>query len=176
MIAIICGTNRINSKSAEIAKICALEVSELSAAHEVIDLAKIESFGISQTMYLPENLSLELNNIQDTIIKPSSKWIVIVPEYNGGIPGIFKLFLDLLSIRDKDENFLNKEVLLIGVAAGRSGNLRGLDYLTNCLNYLGMRVYPTKLPISSINNVLVEGQLEENTTQTLKRLLKAFLG
>jgi len=104
---------------------------------------------------------------------PADKWVLILAEYNGGVPGIFKLLIDAISVRNKD-GLKGKEVLLIGVAAGRAGNLRGLDYMTNCLNYLGMKVHPQKMPISLINKVLSDGKLEEHTHGSLKSLLENF--
>jgi NAD(P)H-dependent FMN reductase len=173
MITIISGTNRANSKSSEVARIVENIVKTKTDKVHLLDLAEISDYGISSMMYNPDNQSSEIAKIQDEILMPADKWILVLPEYNGGIPGIFKLLIDAISVRNKD-GLMGKNVLLIGVAAGRAGNLRGLDYATNCLNYLGMFVHPQKLPISSFNSVLKDGQLDEGTTKALKSLINDF--
>ena len=75
-----------------------------------------------------------------------------MPEYNGGYPGILKLFLDSVSPKE----WTNKKVCLVGVSSGRAGNLRGMEDLTGILNYLKLHVYYTKLPISTVDKVLNE--------------------
>jgi NAD(P)H-dependent FMN reductase len=46
---------------------------------------------------------------------------------------------------------------MVGVAAGRAGNLRGMEHLTNIFNHLKMNVLHLKIPISDVSN-----QLDEN--------------
>ena len=45
---------------------------------------------------------------------------------------------------------------LAGVSSGRQGNARGMDDLTNILNYLKINVVPVKPPLSQIFNLLSE--------------------
>ncbi|MBK6784946.1 MAG: NAD(P)H-dependent oxidoreductase [Saprospiraceae bacterium] len=42
---------------------------------------------------------------------PSSHWIIIAPEYNGSFPGILKLFLDVLSVKQAKETFHGKKLV-----------------------------------------------------------------
>ncbi len=175
MITIISGTNRIGSHSLKVSNICKSIVEKQNHVSHLIDLKMMSSTNLSSEMYLPDNQGSELSTVQDEILMPSKKWIIVIPEYNGGVPGIFKLFIDIISTRQKDQTFHNTSALLIGVAAGRAGNARGLDYLTNCLNYLGTNVFPTKLPISSINQVLTEGELNAGTYETLETTISNFL-
>src|SRR5437868_1343887 len=102
------------------------------------DIAFAETFGMR---------THEFNQIIDRFIRPSGKFVFIVPEYNGSFPGILKVFLDSTSPRD----WHDKSACLVGVSDGRAGNLRGLEHLTGILNYLKMHVYHDKLPISVIN-------------------------
>ena len=175
MTAIIAGTNRANSMTGQVARIIQQELRAKEQEAHLLDLAEIKDYGLSSTMYAPDAQSAEIKDAQDTILMPSDKWIVLLPEYNGGVPGIFKLLIDAISVRDKD-GLKGKNVLLIGIAAGRAGNLRGLDYMTNCLNYLGMNVHAQKMPISQINGVLKDGKLEDYTAKTLNGLVQEFLG
>ena len=177
MIAIISGTNRKDSSTLKVATICNQIVESVEKTSKIIDLRDMSGVSLSSEMYLSDNQDTAVAKLQDEYLLPSDKWIIVIPEYNGGVPGIFKLFIDILSLRLKDETFHNKSVLLVGVAAGRAGNARGLDYLTNCLNYLGMEVFPTKIPISSINQVLQKESLNEMTlsllTSTIQKFIKA---
>jgi NAD(P)H-dependent FMN reductase len=98
---------------------------------------------------------------------PANKFIFVIPEYNGGFPGIVKLFIDACSIRAYKPTFKNKKAALVGVATGRAGNLRGLDHMTGVLNHVGTIVMPKQLPISSIEN-LVNGNGEITDPNTIK--------
>ena len=46
---------------------------------------------------------------------------------------------------------------MVGVAAGRAGNLRGMEHLTNIFNHMKINVLHLKIPISDVSN-----QLDEN--------------
>jgi NAD(P)H-dependent FMN reductase len=66
--------------------------------------------------------------------------------------------------------------MLVGVATGRAGNLRGIDNMTNMCHYMKMNVLPNKLSISNINHELQEGVLmNENTVQTIKTQIEQFI-
>ena len=175
MTAIIVGTNRAKSLTGQVARIIKQELDKNNHESHLLDLAEVKDFGLNPGMYSPDTQSAEVRELQDTILMPSDKWIVLLPEYNGGVPGIFKLLIDAISVRNKD-GLKGKDVLLVGIAAGRAGNLRGLDYMTNCLNYLGMNVHHQKMPISQINGVLKEGKLEEYTATTLHGIVAGFVG
>ena len=91
-----------------------------------------------------------------------------MPEYNGSIPGIFKTFIDSCNI---DTCFRGKKAALVGIAAGRAGNLRGLDHLTDILHHSGCEVLSYKLPISSIRQLFDENN-EFKTTETKSAIEK----
>ncbi len=166
-LLIVSGTNRAESKSLfvsqqyeQIAKASFDEVNLLS-------LEELNGVVLSTEMYNASTVDPKIIEIEDTLFTSSTHYAFIVPEYNGTFSGIFKYFIDALSIRDRNANFLNKQAALIGVAAGRAGNLRGLDQLTNALNYLGMDILSLKVPISSINAVIEGDQLNESTKKVL---------
>jgi chromate reductase, NAD(P)H dehydrogenase (quinone) len=101
---------------------------------------------------------------QEFLIK-AGKFIFVSPEYNGSIPGILKLFIDVTDIQ---KVWWGKKALLTGVSAGRAGNLRGMEHLTGILHYLKVVVHPNKLPISVINSVLsAEGEFDHASTQKI---------
>ncbi|MCB0689961.1 MAG: NAD(P)H-dependent oxidoreductase, partial [Saprospiraceae bacterium] len=90
---------------------------------------------------------------------------------------ILKLFLDAISVRDRKATFYGKKACLTGVSSGRAGNLRGLDHLTNIVNYLHVTVFPNRLPISSLKSLVNDsGQLRDPyTTKVLENQVKEFI-
>ena len=96
-----------------------------------------------------------------------------MPEYNGSFPGIFKL---LMGISDIAKCWNHKKVMLVGVANGRAGNLRGIDNMTNMCHYMKMNVFHHKLPISSVSAELVDGRLvHENTIATVTTQVESYI-
>ncbi len=171
MITIISGTNRPNSKTSLIASICSDYLTSNGVETALIDLAKMNHDYLTHDMYSPKE-GTELAIIQDDKILPADLLLIISPEYNGSFPGILKAFIDALSVRKYNETFKGRKVALLGVAAGRAGNLRGMEHMTGFLNYLNMLVMPNKLPISSINSQFINGnELNESTLNTLSTFL-----
>lgn len=178
MITVFSGTNRKNNRTS----IIATKIYELLKAHtdeEVVffSLEDLPTDFVHQEMYSPTGQSKALAAIQDQYLIPATKIYFVVPEYNGGIPGILKLFLDACSIREYAPSFHGgKKAALVGVAAGRSGGLRGLEYMTGFLNYLKINVLPNKLPVSTIERLLTEDKLTDaGTLQALEAQVKEFL-
>jgi NAD(P)H-dependent FMN reductase len=158
MITIICGTNRKNSRTSIFAY----------TYYNILKNKGIESRILSMEDY-PADLSVhdiykynhpEINNIVEKYIKPAEKLVFIVPEYNGGVPGILKLFIDSVD----PKVFTGKKAGLVGVATGRSGNLRGLDHLAAMLNYLQTEVMAFKLPVSRIDTLMEDGKIHDEAT------------
>jgi chromate reductase, NAD(P)H dehydrogenase (quinone) len=70
-----------------------------------------------------------------------------------------------------------KKAMLVGVADGRAGNLRGLDHMTNILNYMKMNVLYNKLPLSRINEeISPDGEiLKPATAMAIEQQVTEFL-
>jgi NAD(P)H-dependent FMN reductase len=66
---------------------------------------------------------------------------------------------------------------LVGVSTGRAGNLRGMEHLTNILNYLKINVYHNKLPISRVDTLMdAQGNLTDaDTLKVIDWQLEGFL-
>lgn len=153
MITIISGTNRPNSRTAIFSKAYFdIIIGKTDQEVHLIDLAEISQDWLHSDMYHAEMQSSTITQIQDKYILPAEKFIVLSPEYNGSIPGVLKLFIDALSIREYAINFKNKKGILAGVATGRAGNLRGIDHLADMFNHMGMHIHPQKQPFSSVQD------------------------
>ncbi len=178
MITVFSGTNRKNSRSKLIADYI-FEQLNLKSEEEIqiFYLEDLPQDLFHADMYEEGGQSELLSSIQDKYLIPANKFYFVVPEYNGGIPGALKLFIDACSIRKYNESFKGgKKAALIGVAAGRSGGLRGLEYMTGFLNYLTVNVMPNKLPVSSIESLLTADKLtDQGTRKALEKHVSDFL-
>lgn len=162
MITVIIGTNSSSSSTNAIASIYKEALRKYDVDFQIADLQYLSPDFVHNDMYFNRSRSFE--EFQDKYLTPTQKYVIIVPEYNGGIPGIFKLMMDASDIT---KAWWNKKACLCGVAAGRAGNLRGLDNLTNILNYLKVDVLKNKIPISRINEFVVNGVIEDPETVQL---------
>jgi chromate reductase, NAD(P)H dehydrogenase (quinone) len=141
MITIISGTDRVGSRTKQVATIYKEIFEALGQQVNFLDLAAINITSDAKVMA----------DIQANILEGTSKYVLVVPEYNGSFPGILKLLMDKSDVK---KCWWHKKAMLVGLAAGRAGNLRGLDHLTNILNYLKVTVLPNKIPYSGIESVL----------------------
>jgi chromate reductase, NAD(P)H dehydrogenase (quinone) len=164
MITVVSGTNRIGSNTAKVSK-----------EYQRILLEK----GIETTYF-----SLEDNNVfsRDTvfekietdIIKPTTAFIFIIPEYNGSFPGVLKMLIDTSASHGI---WFNKKALLVGNSTGRAGNLRGLDHFSDILNHIKITVHPNKLPLSSVDKLMDENGkfADANTLKAISQQVDEFL-
>lgn len=178
MILVLCGTNRKDSKSSIISRYILDYISSTNSTENVkyLSLEDLPPTLNIHEMYDGERMPKEWVDIQEEFILPSTKWIVVSPEYNGSFPGILKLFIDMISMRKYKETFAGRNALLVGVAAGRAGNLRGMEHLTGFLNYLKIHVFPEKLPLSSIGSVIDDdGNIAKPSSDVIDDLVTRFI-
>lgn len=171
MITIISGTNRKYSKTLIVANAYVAILKSLGAECQIFSLEELpQDFAFS---YLSDPKTVEFDQLINKYIRPVDNFVILVPEYQGTFPGIFKLLLDGVHPRD----FENKKVAMVGVSSGRAGNLRGLDHLTNALHYLKMHTMHNKLPVSKIGDLInKEYQLsDEGTLASLRNQAEQFL-
>lgn len=178
MITVISGTNRRNSEALQFARhYTRVLAAKTSAAVKLLELENIPHDWFHPDMYEKSAQTPSLAKLQDEFMLTSEKFVFVVPEYNGGIPGALKLFLDACSIREYKKTFYGKKAALAGVATGRAGNLRGLDHLTGILNHVGTIVLPKRLPISSIEKLMdLQGNItDEATVKAIEKQMDEFL-
>lgn len=177
MITIISGTNRKNSATGAVAQHYFEVFKELTDVEvKLLNLTDIPLDVLGVDMYTEAGQAKSIMAIQDEYLLPAGKYFIISPEYNGSIPGVLKLFLDAVSIRQYKATFKGKKVGLAGVASGRAGNLRGMDHLTSIMHHVGSDVMPNKLPLSQISNVMEDGKIvNEGTKEAIRGQVEAFL-
>lgn len=168
MITIISGTNREKNETIRVSKYYAKKLSALGIENQVLDLQDLPNDFLFSGLYGKKNEAF--TSIVEKYVLNADKLVIVSPEYNGSFPGILKAFIEGWDPKRTPE----KWAALVGVAAGRQGNSRGMDDLTNVLNYLQINVIPVKIPISQIykhfNN---EGDMED---EELNKLLEKQIG
>ncbi|MBL7765238.1 MAG: NAD(P)H-dependent oxidoreductase [Chitinophagaceae bacterium] len=163
MYTIISATNRKGSNTLKVSKQYQTFFQEAGIACNLYSLEDFRSFEKDEAF----------SQIESDLLIPTDKFIFVMPEYNGSFPGIFKLMMDISDIK-RCWNF--KKVMLVGVANGRAGNLRGLDTMTNMCHYMKMNVYHDKLPLSSVSNELVNDEfVHEHTLKAIKFQIEGFI-
>lgn len=142
MITVVCGTNRKESLSKKLAEFYTREIEKkTNATVHLIDLLELPPRFIVEEMY---GMRSEGFRPVEAQMAQSDKFLFILPEYNGSFPGIVKLFVDAF---DPASVFHHKKAALAGLAAGKFGNVRGIDHFTGVLNYLQVDVLPFKVHI-----------------------------
>ncbi len=154
MTTIISGTNRSNSRTSIVANAYAALLAAAGEDVKVLDLSEVDFSYFSEDMYSADGISAKLAELQDTFILAADRLVFCIPEYNGSFPGIVKTFIDAISVREYGRNFKGKTIGMIGIASGRSGNIRGMDHLSTSLGYMGGWILPNKLPVSSVEGLL----------------------
>lgn len=174
MITIISGTNRLGNKSMQLAQWYQHTLQRLGESAKLFNLEELPDDFLLASRYAEYDRSPAFLAIQEEYFFPADKFIFIMPEYNGSIPGILKLVIDSCEV---EQAFYHKKACLTGLSSGRAGNLRGMDHLTNILNYLKIQVYHNKLPVSRIFTEMdKEGQLlHASTQQNIEEQLTGFL-
>jgi len=165
MITIISGSSRQDNNTRKVAleyqRLLKDQFNEAAVLYALDDISVVkrdEAFVLSEQSYLI----------------PATKFIIIMPEYNGSYPGILKLMIDNTDVK---KVWANKKVLLVGVSTGRAGNLRGMEHLTGSLLHMKMLVHPNRLPISLVDQLLDTDKKfhDEGTLKAIQAQLNEFI-
>jgi NAD(P)H-dependent FMN reductase len=156
MITLIAGTNRPGSNTRKIAAQLEEIYAELKVPLRVLDLAHLPPEIFSPGSYAEKPKSFQ--PFADAILQ-SDGLHVVTPEYNGGIPGVLKYFIDMLKF---PESFERRPVCFTGVAAGNWGALRPVEQLQQIFSYRNAYLYPERVFLPQINNLLdASGRLKD---------------
>ncbi|MFP5081544.1 NADPH-dependent FMN reductase [Pedobacter sp. JCM 36344] len=150
MVTIVSGTNRQGSNTLKVAKYYQKTLATKGLETNLFTLADLPNTLISTDLY--GRRSEQFQTIQDQITN-TSKFLFIIPEYNGSFPGVLKTFIDAC---DFPESFYDKKAALVGVSSGKYGNIRGIDHFGGVCSYLHLNVLPLRLHIPYIKSELNE--------------------
>lgn len=144
-LKIISGTDRPGSNALRISKYLQKEYRREGIEADIVDLQGFPIDQVAGGKYgedLPEidafvNQAVEADGL-----------VIVCPEYNGGYPGILKLFIDYFPF---PESLNKKPVALVGEANGAFGALRAVEQLQQVLGYRNAHVFPERVFISRVN-------------------------
>jgi len=165
MIVQLIATNRPGSNTAKVAA----HVAEIYAAKgsplHILDLHKLPPEIFAPGSYAEKPASFA--PFQDALSKASGI-VVVTPEYNGGFPGVFKYFIDMLKF---PETFAGKPFAFVGLSAGGGGAVRPVEQFSTLVIYLRGIIYPGMVSIPAIHNHL-DDKDRIKTSEYVERLEK----
>lgn len=178
MIYIISGTNRRGSRTLQISKFLQGLYEKQGVKAEIIDLCNVGLEAIAGLEYsksLPPAMQEAVEKING-----ANGLVVVCPEYNGSMPGALKYFIDHWSYPDSYEF---RPIALVGLGA-RWGGLRPVEHLQGVFGYRNSYIYPERVFISNVANVLSDGAIQdpfllgllESQTQGFIRFTRALSG
>lgn len=148
MILIISGTNRPGSNTRKVARHVETIYEALGVEFQVLDLAELPPEILSPTSYAEKPASFK--RFSDAILA-SDGVVIVTPEYNGGIPGILKYFIDMLPF---PESFERRPVCFVGLAAGIWGALRPVEQLQAIFGYRNAFIFPERVFMPGVGKLL----------------------
>lgn len=165
MITLLSGTNRPGSNTRKVTREIEQLYTELKIPFHVLDLAELPQEIFNSASYAQKPASFD--KFSKGILQ-STGLVIISPEYNGGIPGILKYFIDMLKF---PESFEKRPVCFVGVAAGMWGALRPIEQLQQIFGYRNAYIYPERVFLARINELLdAEGRLKDPEIRERLRL------
>lgn len=157
MIVIISGTNRPDSNTRKVTAHVEGVYKSLGVKHHLLDLATLPPEIFSPASYGAKPAAFA--KFTDAILAADGL-VIVTPEYNGGIPGILKYFIDMLPF---PESFERRPACFIGLSAGIWGALRPIEQLQAIFGYRNAFLYPERVFLPSVHKVLdASGKLTDS--------------
>lgn len=160
-VAIISASLRNDNNSYRIAQQYSSILNHMNIEHNIVDLKQLPHDVLNAMATSDFSCSPEFEAFFNKNMINSSHFIWILPEYNGSFPASAKLLVDAGDVKN---GFYNKPNLLVGVATGRAGNLRGMDHFTGVLHHLQGKVHWDKLPISQVHTLFSDNNEFDQAT------------
>ena len=148
MIVIISGTNRPGSNARKVSTHVEEIYESLGVKTELLDLADMPPEIFSPSSYAAKPVGF--SKFTDAVLA-SDGLVIVTPEYNGGIPGVLKYFIDMLPF---PEGFEQRPVCFVGLAAGIWGALRPVEQLQAIFGYRNAFNFPERVFMPGIGKLL----------------------
>lgn len=148
MIVIISGTNRPGSNTRKVTGHVEAIYKSLGVKTQLLDLAEMSAEIFSPSSYAEKPAGFA--KFTDAILAADGV-VIITPEYNGGIPGVLKYFIDMLPF---PESFEHRPVCFSGLSAGIWGALRPVEQLQAIFGYRNAFIYPERVFMPGIGKLL----------------------
>lgn len=150
-IVVLPGTNRAGSFSGRVAG----AVAERYRAHDGVDVQLLDLGQLPSGLLDPGSYATKPDGWQpfaDAVLAADGLHVV-TPEYNGGFPGVLKLFIDHLPF---PAAFDKRPVCFTGVANGRFGALRPVEQLQGIFGYRNAFQFPERVFIPGVRQSVDE--------------------
>jgi chromate reductase, NAD(P)H dehydrogenase (quinone) len=152
-------------------------MAELTPPELTIDIQSIRGIPLYDgDVEKSDGIPAVVEDLKDRIARADGL-LLVSPEYNNGIPGVFKNAIDWLTRPPKDiaRVFADKPVGLAGVTPGRGGTRIGQTAWLPIFRTLGMRPFwGNSLYLAGATN-LFDDQLHL-TDDKIRDLVKSYLG
>ncbi|MFT6866342.1 MAG: chromate reductase [Cyclobacteriaceae bacterium] len=174
MITIVSSTNRADSVTLKICEQYQTLLKEKGEESQIIDLKDLPNDFIVSALYENSGKNEVFNRFRK-IMMENTKFVFVVPEYNGSFPGVLKAFIDGL---EYPHTFMNKKCALVGLSSGIQGGGLALSHLTDIFNYCGMHVLAQKVKLARIEaNTNAEWKITNDLyIQLLQEQVDLFVG
>lgn len=171
MIEIIIGTSRPGAYSRKVGMLVLEMYKTLGIEVGLIDLKDIplEAFSGDAINARPA----PIQGFADRILKAKGVHFV-TPEYNGGMPGVLKFFIDLLPF---PEAFQNRCFAITSVSSGYWAGIRAAGHLEDIVTYKEGIMFNQKVMIGNIESLFDEKDnfTSEKDIKKLERQIKGFI-
>ena len=77
--------------------------------------------------------------------------MIVMPEYNGGAPGILKYFIDMLPF---PQSLVKTPIGFVGLSAGRFGAIRSVEQIMQICAYRNAYLYPDRVFMNFIDKAV----------------------
>jgi chromate reductase len=145
-IVVLPGTNRAGSVSARVGSALAARYAAVDGVEvDVLDLGQLPPGLLDPGSYATPPAGFA--PFADAVLAADGLHVV-APEYNGGMPGVLKLFIDHLPFPTA---FERRPVCFTGVSNGRFGALRPVEQLQAVFGYRNALQFPERVFIPAVS-------------------------
>jgi len=171
-LTILSGTNRPKSNTLKIAKFSERLLTQKISKHDEILFLDLQDLPLS--LFSPTSYQEKPKEFEGFVkaIAESDALLIVVPEYNGGPPGVLKYFIDMLPF---PQSLQKLPSLFIGVAAGRFGGLRPVEQMQEVFRYRNAYLYPESVYLTGVFESL-EADGKPKDEATVKLIHQSFDG
>jgi NAD(P)H-dependent FMN reductase len=153
--------------------------AELAPAGTSIEIASIRDIPLYDADVEAQGIPAAVAELKDKVVAADAL-LLVTPEYNNSIPGVFKNVIDWLSRppADAPRVFANRPVTLIGASPGKFGTVQAQRAWLPVLRTLRMRPwFGAPLYVSAAASVFdAQGRLIDADVRThLEQLLRDFV-
>jgi chromate reductase len=161
-LAILSGSDRPGANALVVSNYLEKRYQALDVDTTLINLQQFPLADVQGGVYkdVPESVRTFTQPLMD-----ADGWVIVVPEYNGGYPGILKMCIDYLPY---PHAFEYRPVALVGESSGAFGALRAVEQLQMVLGYRNAHIFPERVFIPRIfDNFDPEEGIKDEFQQSL---------